>query len=167
MVRAMAEFGRGTRAVELLKMLTPVWHTSTKDRTDVYQTEPYVVAADIYGEPPHVGRGGWTWYTGSAGWMFRVALESIFGLSTEGGRTLVINPSISRNWPRATLRYRLPDGKSIYVVTIDNPDGQETGVEAATLDGNSVPIENGVARVPLTCDGRQHQITLRLGGRTD
>src|SRR5205814_3533727 len=66
-VRALAEMGRGTRAVELLRMLTPVWHTSAPDRLKVYQTEPYVVAADVYGEPPHVGRGGWTWYTGSAG----------------------------------------------------------------------------------------------------
>ena len=85
-VRALAEMGRGTHAVELLRMLSPVWHTATPERTDVYQTEPYVVAADIYGEPPHVGRGGWTWYTGSAGWMFRVAVESIFGLTIERGR---------------------------------------------------------------------------------
>jgi cyclic beta-1,2-glucan synthetase len=168
MVRAMAEIGRGTRAVELLKMLTPVWHTRTKARTDVYKTEPYVVAADIYGEPPHVGRGGWTWYTGSAGWMFRVAVESIFGLSTDGGRTLVINPSISRDWPRATLRYRLPDGKTTYLVTIENPDGRETGVEAARLDGSSLAIEKRVARVPLEFDGREHHVTLRLGdGRSD
>ena len=87
--------GRGTTAVELLRMLSPVWHTATRERVDVYQTEPYVVAADIYGEPPHVGRGGWTWYTGSAGWMFRVAVESIFGLTIDRGRSLVIKPAIS------------------------------------------------------------------------
>ncbi len=95
-VRAMAELGRGTRAVELLKMITPVWHTRDKAATDVYQTEPYVVAADVYGEAPHVGRGGWTWYTGSAGWMFRVAVESILGFTTENGDTIVMNPSISK-----------------------------------------------------------------------
>jgi cyclic beta-1,2-glucan synthetase len=164
MVRAMAEIGRGTRAVELLRMLTPVWHTRSKEITDVYKTEPYVVAADVYGEPPHVGRGGWTWYTGSAGWMFRVAVESILGLSTEGGKTLVLNPSISREWPKATVRYRLPDGKTKYVVIIENPHKQEAGVEAAMLDGMSLPVENGVARVPLAFDGREHQVTVRLGG---
>ena len=95
-VRAMAELGRGTRAVELLRMITPVWHARDKAATDVYQTEPYVVAADVYGEAPHVGRGGWTWYTGSAGWMFRVAVESILGFSTENGDTIVMNPSISK-----------------------------------------------------------------------
>jgi cyclic beta-1,2-glucan synthetase len=164
MVRAMAEIGRGTRAVELLRMLTPVWHTRTKEITDVYKTEPYVVAADIYGEPPHVGRGGWTWYTGSAGWMFRVAVESILGLSTEAGKTLVIDPSISRDWPQATVRYRLPDGKTKYVVNIENPHKQETGVEAAMLDGKALPVENGVARVPITLDGGEHRVTIRLGG---
>ena len=84
-IRALAELGRGTRAVELLKMISPISHTSTPDAVAIYQTEPYVVAADVYGEPPHVGRGGWTWYTGSAGWMFRVAIESIIGFSIEQG----------------------------------------------------------------------------------
>ena len=90
---------------------------------NVYQTEPYVVAADVYGEPPHVGRGGWTWYTGSAGWMFRVAVESIFGVSTEGGDTLVINPSISSAWPQCRLTYRLPDGKT----SLRNHDRESVG----------------------------------------
>ncbi len=108
-VRAFAEMGHGTKAVELLRMLSPVWHTSTPERTETYQTEPYVVVADIYGEPPHVGRGGWTWYTGSAGWMFRVAVESIFGLSVDRGRALVVKPAISKSWPRCRMTYRLPN----------------------------------------------------------
>ncbi|MEX2308870.1 MAG: hypothetical protein WD738_14820 [Pirellulales bacterium] len=161
-VRAMAEMGRGTRAVELLRMLSPVWHTSSKERTDVYQTEPYVVAADVYGEPPHVGRGGWTWYTGSAGWMFRVAVESIFGLSTEGGQTLVINPSISSAWPQCRLTYRLPDGKTSYEVIIENPAGNERGVREATLDDTQAVVEHGAARLPLTRDGKIHTVVVRL-----
>jgi cyclic beta-1,2-glucan synthetase len=162
MVRAMAEMGRGTRAVELLRMLSPVWHTSSTERADIYKTEPYVVAADVYGEPPHVGRGGWTWYTGSAGWMFRVAVESILGLSTEGGRTLVIYPSISSTWPQCRLTYRLPDGATRYEITIENPSGNERGVRTATLDGEQITVENATARVPLERDGKLHRVVVRL-----
>ncbi len=161
-VRAMAEMGRGTRAVELLKMLTPVWHTRSSDDVGVYQTEPYVVAADVYGEPPHVGRGGWTWYTGSAGWMLRVAVESILGLTIEGGRTLVINPSISSAWPQCRLIYRLPDGQTTYDITIENPSGNERGVKLATLDSMPAVVENGVARIPLARDGKAHRVSVRL-----
>ncbi|HEX3601156.1 MAG TPA: hypothetical protein VHU84_13485, partial [Lacipirellulaceae bacterium] len=139
-VRAMAELGHGTRAVQLLRMITPVWHARDKQSTDVYQTEPYVVAADVYGEAPHVGRGGWTWYTGSAGWMFRVAVESILGFSTENGDTIVLNPSISAAWPKCSLTYRLPNETTQFEITIENPSGKERGVTAATLDGQSAPV---------------------------
>ncbi len=162
MVRAVAEMGRGTRAVELLRMLTPVWHASSTERADVYLTEPYVVAADVYGEPPHVGRGGWTWYTGSAGWMFRVAVESILGVTTEGGRTLVIDPSISATWPQCRLTYRLPGGQTRYEITIENPSGNERGVCEATLDGEPTVVENATARVPLVRDGKLHRVVVRL-----
>jgi cyclic beta-1,2-glucan synthetase len=121
-----------------------------------------VVAADVYGEPPHVGRGGWSWYTGSAGWMYRVAIESIFGMSLEGGRTLVLNPCISREWPRAVLRYRLVDGKTNYVVSIENPERGERGVQSAMVDGTPLAVENGVVRVPLVFDGAEHRVTLQL-----
>jgi cyclic beta-1,2-glucan synthetase len=161
-VRALAEMGRGTRAVELLRMLSPISHTTTHDRVQVYQTEPYVVAADVYGEPPHVGRGGWTWYTGSAGWMFRVAIESIFGISIEGGRTLVVNPSIAADWPSCRLIYRLPDGVTRYDISIENPAGKEHGVSAALLDEQPTVVANGVARIPLANDGKLHQVTIRL-----
>jgi cyclic beta-1,2-glucan synthetase len=161
-VRAMAELGRGTRAVELLRMISPVWHTRDKAATDVYQTEPYVVAADVYGEPPHVGRGGWTWYTGSAGWMFRVAVESILGFSTEDGDTIVMNPSISREWPKARLTYRLPDGKTRYEIAIENPQGKECGVTSATVDGRRVDVVDGAARVPMESDGAAHRVVIQL-----
>jgi cyclic beta-1,2-glucan synthetase len=161
-VRAMAEMGRGTRAVELLRMLTPVWHASSRARVDVYKTEPYVVAADVYGETPHEGRGGWTWYTGSAGWMYRVAVESIFGFTTEGGQTLVINPSIASAWPRCRLNYCVPDGETRYEVIIENPSGKEHGVTEALLDGQPAIVVNGTARVPLLRDGRLHCVNIRL-----
>jgi cellobiose phosphorylase len=161
-VRAFAEMGCGTKAVELLRMLSPVWHTSTPERTDVYQTEPYVVVADIYGEPPHVGRGGWTWYTGSAGWMYRVAIESIFGLSIDRGRRLVVKPVISQSWPRCRLTYRLPNESTRYEITIENPNGRETGVRTATLDGAEIEVANGAARIPLQHDGGVHRVVVWL-----
>lgn len=161
-IRAMAELGRGTRAVELLQMITPVWHTRDQVITDIYKTEPYVVAADVYGEPPHVGRGGWTWYTGSAGWMLRVAIESILGFSTENGNTIVLNPSISATWPSCKLNYRRPDGRTSYQITIENPAGKERGVTAATLDGQPVEVASGQARVPINDDGKAHRVVVRL-----
>jgi cyclic beta-1,2-glucan synthetase len=161
-VRALAEFGGGTRAVELLKMISPVSHTATRERTDVYQTEPYVVAADIYSQSPHAGRGGWTWYTGSAGWMFRVAVESILGLSIENGKTLVLRPSISSAWPSCKLNYRLPDGRTNYEIVIENPTGKETGVTAATVDGSPACVADGAARIELKRDGGQHRVVVRL-----
>ncbi len=161
-VRAMAELGHGSRAVELLRMLTPIWHTRSKAEADTYQTEPYVVAADVYGEPPHVGRGGWTWYTGSAGWMFRVAVESILGFTTENGDTIVMNPSISATWPKFRLNYRLPDGKTCFEIAVENPYGKERGVTSATLDGQPVAVVDGSARIPLLHDGKSHRVIVRL-----
>jgi cyclic beta-1,2-glucan synthetase len=162
LVRAVAELGRGTRAVDLLRMLSPVTRTATAERTAVYQTEPYVVAADVYSEPPHVGRGGWTWYTGSAGWMFRVAVESILGLSIENGDTLVLNPSISAQWPQCRLRYRLPDGRTQYDILIENPTGKETRVTSATVDGCSSSVVDGAARIRMKRDGEEHRVVVRL-----
>lgn len=161
-VRALAELGRGSAAVEMLTMLSPVSHTASTAQADVYQTEPYVVAADVYGEPPHLGRGGWTWYTGSAGWMFRIAVESIFGLTIDRGRTLVIRPAISSSWPRCRLTYRLPNDTTTFDIVIENPHGRESGVSQAMLDGNELDITNGVARVPVVRDGGRHQVAIWL-----
>jgi cyclic beta-1,2-glucan synthetase len=161
-LRALAEMGRGTRAVELLRMLSPVTRTATEQQVEIYQTEPYVVAADVYSQPPHVGRGGWTWYTGSAGWMFRVAIESIMGLSVESGRSIVLRPAISSAWPSCKLTYRLPDGQTHYEITIENPSGKETGVTAATVDGETACVEDGAARIDLKRDGRRHCVVVRL-----
>src|SRR5437867_4111198 len=106
-VRAMAELGRRDRAAALLEMLGPVHHAGTREAAEVYRVEPYVVAADVYGVPPHVGRGGWTWYTGSAGWMLRVALESVLGVTLEGGHTLRVAPCIPDAWPGFKVKLRL------------------------------------------------------------
>ena len=143
-------------------MLSPITRTATAERVEIYQTEPYVVAADVYSEPPHVGRGGWTWYTGSAGWMYRVAVESVLGLSIERGQTLVMRPAISSDWPRCRLNYRLPDGCTQYEITIENPAGKETGITAATLDGEPADVVDGAARIELRQDGKTHRVVVRL-----
>jgi N,N'-diacetylchitobiose phosphorylase len=161
-VRAMAQLGRGTRAVELLEMLNPVLHTRTAAEVAVYQAEPYVVAADVYSQPPHVGRAGWTWYTGSAGWMWRVAVESILGLQVAGGRELRLNPCISADWPSCRFHYRLADGATIYHVEVVNPNGKEQGVVTATVDGADATVTEGVAVVPLVTDGAEHRIVVTL-----
>jgi cyclic beta-1,2-glucan synthetase len=161
-VRAMAELGRGTRAVELLEMINPINHARTADEIAIYQAEPYVVAADVYSQPPHVGRAGWTWYTGSAGWMWRVAVESILGLRIEGGRELVFDPRLSADWPACRLTYRLPGGGETYDIRLENPAGRERGVRRASLDGIAARVENGKARIPLVGDGKLHRVTIEL-----
>jgi cyclic beta-1,2-glucan synthetase len=161
-IRAMAELGRGSRAVELLEMLNPINHARTPSEVGVYQAEPYVVAADVYSQPPHVGRAGWTWYTGSAGWMWRVAVESVLGLQAVGGRELRLNPCISAEWPSCGFSYRLADGATTYRVEIVNPHAKERGVAAATVDGVATTVENGIAVVPLVADGGEHRIVVTL-----
>jgi N,N'-diacetylchitobiose phosphorylase len=108
-VAALAELGRHERAAPWLARLSPISHSRTPEDVRRYRLEPYVVAADIYGAPPHVGRGGWSWYTGSAGWWYRVALESVLGLRVENGRELLIRPCIPASWPG--FRLLLPSAR--------------------------------------------------------
>jgi cyclic beta-1,2-glucan synthetase len=161
-VRALAELGRNDRAARLLEMLSPVTRTMTPERVSTYQVEPYVVAADVYGQPPHVGRGGWTWYTGSAGWMYRVALESVLGFRIVDGETLLLDPCVPDDWPRFKITYRR-DPRMEYDIVATNPHRRGRGVRAATLDGAPVPVENGAARIPLGHESGFHKIELVLG----
>jgi cyclic beta-1,2-glucan synthetase len=161
----MAEMGRHARAAQLLRMLSPVSHAETPEQVGIYQVEPYVIAADIYGEVPHVGRGGWTWYTGSAGWMFRVALESVLGFVLEGGEAIVLAPRIPDEWPEVSISYRLPGSQTRYELRVLNPDRQAAGVQRATLDGQ--PLATGevahALRIPLVDDGATHRVDVVLG----
>ncbi len=155
-VWAFAELGQGDRAEALFRLLNPIYHTDTLEHVKRYRVEPYVVAADVYSVPPHTGRGGWTWYTGSASWMYRLGIEAILGLRRVG-EALHINPCIPRAWPGYELTYR--DGETSYHVRVENPEGVSRGVKQVTLDGEALP---GMG-VPLTGDGRQHQVLLVMG----
>ncbi|HSO83189.1 GH36-type glycosyl hydrolase domain-containing protein [Thiocapsa sp.] len=163
-VMAFAELGHNERAAALLERLTPVWHTSSPERLATYGLEPYVVAADIYGAAPHVGRGGWSWYTGSAGWLYRAALESVLGLRVESGRTLLIRPCIPCDWPGFRILYRLPDGATRCDIRVANPHGGAE-VVAARLDGQAAALSAGTARILLPASGGFYSIEIEMGRR--
>ncbi len=162
-VRALAELGARDRAAPLLAMLSPVRHARDAEAVARYRTEPYVIVADVYGEPPHVGRGGWTWYTGSAGWMLRVALESVLGLRLEGGKTLVLRPCVPDAWPGFRLDWRVPGTTESYAFEVRVSGGSSAEVVSALLDGLPVPVERGTLRLPLAGDGRPHRVDVELG----
>jgi cyclic beta-1,2-glucan synthetase len=156
LVQALAGLGRGGQAHELWRMLSPISHADTPEAVARYKVEPYVVAADVYGMPPHVGRGGWTWYTGSASWLYRAALETLLGFTVRGN-TLRFDPRVPANWPGFELEYR--HGKTTYRCRVENPTGVELGVREVSLDGSPVP---GGA-VPLTDDEQTHEVRIVLG----
>jgi cyclic beta-1,2-glucan synthetase len=156
-VQAMALQGRGTRAVELFDMLNPLLLTSADEQIETYRGEPYVVAADVYGSQPHVGRAGWTWYTGSAAWMYRVAIESILGIEIRGDR-LGIAPCIPATWPGFEVTLRRNGTKWRIVVT--NPHGLERGSTFIRFDGRPVPADE----VKLVDDGGEHRIDVEIAG---
>ena len=135
---SFARLGDGTRAVEILEMLNPVEHARTPEDCARYKVEPYVVAADVYSLESQVGRGGWTWYTGSAGWMYRVWLEEVLGFKLRGDR-LTIEPVIPVNWPGFTLTFRY--GRTAYRIEVTN--GGERPKEPIQLkdDGGSHTIQ--------------------------
>jgi len=151
---AFAKLGDGARAVEILRMILPVDRTATSAGVELYRVEPYVVPADVYGVPPFTGRGGWTWYTGTAAWTYRLILEAILGLRREAG-ALVIDPCLPPDWPgyEATVR----EGAAVYRVKVENP-GAGRSVGAVTLDGKVL----AEARVPLVDDGAEHEVVVRL-----
>jgi cyclic beta-1,2-glucan synthetase len=150
-VWAFAQLGQGDRAGSLFRMLNPLYHADTPEKSARYKVEPYVVAADVYSVPPHTGRGGWTWYTGSSGWMYRLGLEAILGI-TRLGKTLMINPSIPKSWSSFGVTYRA--GRTTFEIHVKNPAGVQAGVKQVTLDGKALP---GNA-VPLPDDGQVHQV---------
>ncbi len=155
---AFAQLGDGDRAGELWSLINPINHSSARASVDRYKVEPYVVCADVYSAPGHVGRGGWTWYTGSAGWMYRSAMEGILGIHVRGD-VLRISPCIPRAWPGFNLHYRYRS--SGYQITVLNPRGVNSGIAQATLDGQT--MSSRPCDIGLLDDGLQHQVRITLG----
>lgn len=158
-VRALAEAGRNERAARLLEMVSPVTRGGSAAAIATYQVEPYVIAADVYGELPHTGRGGWTWYTGSAGWLFRVGFESILGITLVAGHTMVLRPCLPADWPGFTLRYRLPGSSSTLHLVVRQHDGP-TAIRSATIRATVV---DGAVHLALPRDTALHQVEVDLG----
>jgi cyclic beta-1,2-glucan synthetase len=137
-------------------MLNPIEHARQEKDFARYKVEPYVVAADVSASQGHIGRGGWTWYTGAAGWIYRVWLEEVLGFKLRGD-TLTIDPVIPRDWPGFHLRYR--HKSTLYEIAIENPDLVSRGVALVELDGRSVSSKT----IPLRDDKEPHALRVRLG----
>jgi cyclic beta-1,2-glucan synthetase len=157
-VIAFAGLGDGDKAGELFGILNPINHASTRAGLHRYKIEPYVAAADVYSENPHVGRGGWSWYTGSSGWMYRAGIEWILGLRLRGA-TLYLDPCIPRAWPRFEVAFRYHSAR--YELAVENPFGVTRGVSKIEMDGRAVEVSAG--GIPLQDDGMTHRIRATLG----
>ncbi|HEX4273673.1 MAG TPA: glucoamylase family protein [Rhizomicrobium sp.] len=155
-ILAFAMLGNGDRAGELFAMLNPINHARTRTAAQRYRVEPYVACGDVYSVAPNVGRGGWTWYSGSAAWMHRVAIEYILGLK-QRGETLLIDPVIPRQWPQfeATFRHRT----ATYEILVENPAHCSRGIAAVTVDG----VGQDTAAIALADDGKTHRVHIVLG----
>ncbi|NEV93844.1 glycosyltransferase 36 [Psychroflexus sp. YR1-1] len=160
-VKAFAEMGYGEKAVHYLNMINPINHALNQESADKYKVEPFVVAADVYGEAPLTGKGGWTWYTGSAGWMYRVALESVLGLQFNGD-SILLKPSISKSWKEYSIDMVLDNNKTTYTITIENPEGHESGMLEGSIDGENVTFKSLPAIIPIKKDKQRHQIMLTI-----
>ena len=152
-VIAFAMLGDGDKAGEIFSILNPINRALTPAAVQRYKVEPYVVAADVYSEPPHVGRGGWTWYTGSAAWMYRAGLEWLLGCRVRGA-TLTLDPCIPKYWPGFQVSLRF--GATRYEIGVENPDGGNRGLASLQLDGKALPP--GPGRIPLIDDGGKHRV---------
>jgi cyclic beta-1,2-glucan synthetase len=157
-VMAFAALGEGDKANELFSILNPINRTSTRAGVHRYKVEPYVAAADVYAEYPHVGRGGWTWYTGSAGWMYRAGLEWLLGFRLRGA-VLHLDPCIPRAWPRFEIAFRYHSSR--YEITVENPRGVTRGISA--LEVNGTPSVAPGTGIPLVDDGAIRRIHVVLG----
>ena len=157
-VIAFATLGDGDTAGELFSMLNPINHTSTRTEVYRYKVEPYVMAADVYAEPQHIGRGGWTWYTGSAGWMYQAGVESILGFRLQGA-TLMLAPCIPRAWRGYEIDFRYRSAR--YNLVVENPNGVSRGIASTELDGRLLPDDG--AAIPLVDDGGLHRVRVVLG----
>jgi len=133
-------------------MLNPTRHAETAESVARYRVEPYVVAADVYAEPPYVGRGGWTWYTGSAGWLYRFLVEALLGIRREGA-VLRVAPLLPRNAPGFSFRYRF--GTARYVVRVQRGERSRFREDGAWREGDGIPLVD---------DGAKHEVWMEVPG---
>jgi cyclic beta-1,2-glucan glucanotransferase len=155
-VLAFVAMGDGDKADELFRMLNPIHRVSSRSKVQRYKVEPYVIAGDVYSDPPHAGCGGWTWYSGSAGWLYRAGVEWMLGFRLRGS-SLSIDPCIPRHWPGYSIRFRYHS--ALYHITVENPRKSTRGVTVTELDG--APLI-GRDNIPLVAAG-EHHIRIVLG----
>jgi cyclic beta-1,2-glucan synthetase len=153
---ALARRGDGTRAAKILRILNPIERARDPETVWRYGLEPYVVAADVYRLPGRIGQGGWSWYTGSAAWMYRAWVEEVLGLKVHGDH-MQLNPVVPGWWEGFHLRYR--HGEAIYEIQIENPEGCERGVSWVEMDGQR--MRDGV--IPLDRALVKHRILVHMG----
>jgi cyclic beta-1,2-glucan synthetase len=153
---AFAKIGDRERAWELFHLLNPVNHGNSESRIAIYKVEPYVVAADVYAIAPHVGRGGWTWYTGSASWMYRLLIETLLGLHLEGN-SLRLTPLLPKAWPSYKIHYRFR--QTVYHITIMRNESNISSMNLLTLDG----LEIHGTSIPLVDDHHDHEVEMKVG----
>jgi cyclic beta-1,2-glucan synthetase len=158
---AFANLGDSARAWDLLALINPVHHALNAQRVAVYKAEPYVVAADVYGVAPHVGRGGWTWYTGSAAWLYRLMTESLLGLTRRGDQML-ITPCLPERWTHYSMRYRF--GASSYLIRVTQIAADANASAAAlSIDG----VDSAGPGFTLIDDQREHVVDVRVMRSTE
>jgi cyclic beta-1,2-glucan synthetase len=160
LVAAVAELGDGDKAVEFFSMLNPIHHTSSRAAVHRYKVEPYAIPADVYSQPPHVGRGGWTWYTGAAGWLYRAGLEWILGFHKRG-KGLRIDPCIPRSWNGFQITYRYHS--TVYHIKVENPHHVSRGVLSVNVDDDLIEADAVSRLIPLTDDGKEHLVLVVMG----
>ena len=156
-ILAYCRLGSAQQAFALFDLVNPINHSLNPEASQRYKVEPYVLAADVYAVAPHIGRGGWTWYTGAAGWMYRAGVEGILGIRREGD-WLLLNPCIPADWPGFSAQITL--GDSHFKIQLDNPAQRSQGIRQAWLDEQPIDCAQGQLRVAL--DGGAHQLRAEL-----
>jgi cyclic beta-1,2-glucan synthetase len=154
---AFAKLGDGARAWDLFNMINPVNHATTATDVAIYKVEPYVIAADVYGVAPHTGRGGWTWYTGSAGWMYRLILESLLGIQVEANK-LRLAPCLNEGWSNFTVHYRYRE--TVYQIEVSvtkHPPGNRPE-QRIIVDG----LEQRDAVIIMRDDQQEHRVNVTV-----
>ena len=147
--------GEGDKATEFYDLINPIHHSSSYRSFAKYKTEPYALAADVYAVWPHVGRGGWSWYTGAAGWLYRAGIESILGIR-KAGELLLIEPCIPSHWQAYSVEYRYQG--TVYHIAIRNPKRVQSGVVRTALDGAEL-----LGGIPLQSNAGEHWVDVELG----